>query len=186
MAVHQGLLVFNIELIDRAETLTAHAGLPVVVETALAALPTAAYRALRDALGYSSWKVVRRHLLSLVTVVTAGGEHLSDLETLRADLGLSAMLGFTLSSPTQAKDFLYRFHQAEDGRLLLEEDDDVLRFDTSAPMTPKRPLPMPQEAAPKPSRAPLPLTARPEQPPCRKGLDDYGLACRLDLRLRTV
>jgi hypothetical protein len=126
MDIHQGLLGFNIELIDRAEALTAHAGLPLVVETALAALPTAAYRTLRDALGYASWKVVRRHLLSLVTVVTAGGEHLSDLETLRADRGLCAMLGFTLSSPTQAKDFLYRFHQARHGRLLLDEDDDLL------------------------------------------------------------
>lgn len=139
MAIHQGLLGFNIELIDRAESLTAYAGLPVVVETAVASLPSAAFRELRDALGYGSWKVVRRHLLSLVTVVTAGGEHLSDLGTLRADRGLCAMLGFTLSSPTQAKDFLYRFHQAQDGRVLLDEDDDVLSVRGTAQIRPEGP-----------------------------------------------
>jgi len=139
MAIPQGLLGFNIELIDRAETLTAHAGLPLVAETALASLPSAAFRALRDTLGYTSWKVVRRHVLSLVTVVAAGGEHLSDLETLRTDRGLCAMLGFTLSSPTQAKDFLYRFHQAQDGRLLLDEDDDVLSVRGKAQIRPEGP-----------------------------------------------
>ena len=32
------------------------------------------------------------------------------------------MLGFTLSSPTQAKELLVRFRHAEDGRLLTDDD----------------------------------------------------------------
>jgi len=126
MSIYQGLLPYKLEVVERPDTITAYAGLGLVVETTLAAFPKRAWRELRDALGYRSWKVVRRHLLSLMALVAAGGEHLSDLATLRADLGLRIMLGFKLSSPTQAKDFLYRFHQAEDGRALTDEDDDDL------------------------------------------------------------
>ena len=126
MSIHQGLLPYKLEIADEPETITAYAGLPLVIETAMAVFPNKAWRGLRDALGYRSWKVVRRHMLSLVGLVAAGGEHVSDLATLRADLGLRIVLGFKLSSPTQVKDFLYRFHQAEDGRLLTDEDDDLL------------------------------------------------------------
>jgi hypothetical protein len=126
MSIYQGLLPYKLEIVGRPETITAYAGLGVVVETAMAAFPNKVWRELRDALRYRGWKAVRRHVLSLVALVAAGGEHLSDLATLRADLGLRIMLGFKLSSPTQAKDFLYRFHQAEDGRLLTDQDDDLL------------------------------------------------------------
>jgi len=60
---------------------------------------------------------VRRHVESAVVLIAAGGECVDDLAHLRADPGLSSLLGFELSSPTQMKDFLYRFHQAEDGGL---------------------------------------------------------------------
>lgn len=92
----------------------------------MAAWPKKLWRELRDALGYRSRQVVRRHVQSLVALIAAGGEHVSDLATLRGDLGLGIMLGFRVSSPTQAKAFLYRFHQAGDGRLLTGEDDDEL------------------------------------------------------------
>jgi hypothetical protein len=139
MDLSQGPLPFKIELIDRAETVTAHAGLPLLVEAALAVLPSKALRPLRKALGYRRVKTLRRHLLSLIALVAAGGEHLRDLETLRADQGLCALLGFTLSSATQAKDFLYRFHQAEDGRLLIGEDDDLLSVVGKAQIRPEGP-----------------------------------------------
>jgi hypothetical protein len=48
-------------------------------------------------------------------------------------------LGFTLSSPTQAKDFLYRFHQANDGSLLSDEDDDLLSQRGKAQIRPEGP-----------------------------------------------
>jgi len=126
MSIHQGLLSYKLEITDRTDPITAYAGLGILVETVLAALPKQVWRELRDALGYGSWKVVRRHVQSLVALVAAGGEHVSDLATLRADQGLRIMLGYKVSSPTQAKDFLYRFHQAQDGRLLTDEDDDEL------------------------------------------------------------
>jgi hypothetical protein len=126
MSIHQGLLSYKLEITDRTDPITAYAGLGILVETVLAALPKKVWRELRDALGYGSWKVVRRHVQSLVALVAAGGEHVSDLATLRADQGLRTMLGYKVSSPTQAKDFLYRFHQAQVGRLLTDEDDDEL------------------------------------------------------------
>jgi hypothetical protein len=126
MSIYQGLLPYKLEVADCADPVTAYAGLGIVVEAATATWPRKVWRELRDALGYRSRKVVRRHVLSLVALVAAGGEHISDLATLRGDRGLRIMLGFKPSSPTQAKEFLYRFHQAEDGRLLTDEDDDEL------------------------------------------------------------
>lgn len=126
MASYQGLLPYKLEVTQHTDTITAYAGLGLPIEAAMAVFPKSIWRKLRDELGFRSWKVVRRHLLSLVALVAAGGEHISDLATLRGDRGLRIMLGFTPSSPTQAKDFLYRFHQAHDGRLLTDEDDDLL------------------------------------------------------------
>jgi len=123
MTVAQGLLGFHVELTDKAEPVTAYAALPLVVETLRACIAVARYRQLRDALGYRSWRAVRRHIESLVVLVASGGEHMSDLEVLRADKGLEVMLGGRLSSPSQVKDFLYRFHQHADGRSLGEADD---------------------------------------------------------------
>jgi hypothetical protein len=123
MQITRHLLPFQIELLDEPEDVTAHAGLPLVLEAMRATIATTRWRELRDTLGYDNWKVVRRHTESLVLLMAAGGEHLSDLIVLRGDAGLEAMLGFRLSSPTTAKDFLYRFHQDADGRQLEREDD---------------------------------------------------------------
>ncbi len=43
------------------------------------------------------------------------------------------------SSPTQAKDFLYRFHQAEDGRFLTDDDDALLSVRGRAQIRPEGP-----------------------------------------------
>lgn len=139
MAIPQGLLPFKIELVEKAESVTAHAGLPLLIEAFLAVIPSKALRPLRNALGYRTVTTVRRHLLSLVALIAAGGEHLSDLDTLRGDAGLCILLGFTPSSPTQAKDFVYRFHQAQDGRLLNDDDDDLLSVRGKAQIRPEGP-----------------------------------------------
>lgn len=123
MTVAQGLLPFQVHLVEEAEPVTAYAAAPLVVEALRAVVATARYRQLRDDLGYRSWKVVRRHVESLVLLIVCGGVHISDLEVLRADAGLAVMLGFKLSSPSQAKDLLYRFHQHADGRPLDDADD---------------------------------------------------------------
>lgn len=139
MTVAQGLLPFQVELVEKAEPVTAYAALPLVVEALRAIVAVAMYRQLRDALGYRSWKAVRRHVESLVLLVVAGGDHLSDLEILRADAGLAVMLGGSVSSPAQAKDFLYRFHQHADGRPLSDEDDAVLSVAGQAQIRPEGP-----------------------------------------------
>ena len=123
MSVSQGLLPFYIELTKKRDFVTAYAGLPVVLEAMLAVIAHSLYRELRDVLGYKSWKTVRRHLTSLVLLIAAGGEHISDLEVLRSDYGLEKLIGFRPSSPTQAKDFLYRFHQGLDGHRLTPAED---------------------------------------------------------------
>jgi len=126
MTISQGLLPFHYQLTEKPDFVTAYAGLPVVYEAMLAVIAHSLYRELRKALGYKSWKVVRRHLASLVLLIVAGGEHISDLDVLRADAGLEKIIGFRPSSPTQAKEFLYKFHQGLDGHLLTPEEDAAL------------------------------------------------------------
>jgi hypothetical protein len=48
-------------------------------------------------------------------------------------------LGFVPSSPTQAKDFLYRFHQRSDGQMLTDEDDAALSVQGKAQIRPEGP-----------------------------------------------
>jgi hypothetical protein len=139
MSLRQGLLPFKIELVDTPDKVTAHAGLPLALEALRSQFRNKDYRRLRDALGYRSWKTVRRHLESLVLLVIAGGESLSDLETLRADHGLVLLLDFEPSGTTQAKDFLYRFHQAEDGHRLSPEEDAELSQKGKATIRPEGP-----------------------------------------------
>ena len=139
MTVSQGLLPFHIQLTEDADPVTAYAGLPLVLEGLRAVIASARYRALRDGLGYQGWKVVRRHTESLVLLVVAGGEHISDLDTLRADAGLERLLGFRLSGTSAAKDFLYRFHQKPDGQPLTPEDDAQLSVKGTAQIRPEGP-----------------------------------------------
>lgn len=126
MKIKQFVLPFKIDLHSSASRATAHAGLPLLLEALRAVVPKSAYRHLAKAIGLKSWRTARRHLESLVLLVAAGGEHICDLMFLRADDGLRRLLGFELSSPTQAKEFLYAFHQAEDGQRLTPEEDEEL------------------------------------------------------------
>jgi hypothetical protein len=52
MGSTQGLLPYKIEFVDRAETVTSHAGLPLVIEAAMALLPAKALHPLR--MGYAT------------------------------------------------------------------------------------------------------------------------------------
>lgn len=139
MVVAQGVLPFKVELIEDGEAVTAYGALPLVVEALRRVVTPASYRALAQVLGYASTTPVRRHVESLVVLVVAGGEHLRDLEVLRGDAGLTKLLGFRLSSPTQAKDFLYRFHQGEDGHRLTEAEDATLSVRGTATIRPEGP-----------------------------------------------
>ena len=139
MKISQGLLPFKIALVDDPLDVTAYGGLPLVIEAMRLILDKRFYKRLRDALGYQGHRVVRRHLESLVALVVAGGSCIDDLATLRADPGLRKLLGYTPSSPTQAKEFLYLFHQAEDGKPLIPEDDGELSVKGVATIRPEGP-----------------------------------------------
>jgi hypothetical protein len=139
MTVRQGLLPFKIEVEANAQDVTARAGLPLVLETLRAVVVRRFWRRLCLRLGYRSWRVVRRHFESLVLLVSDGGRNLDDLAVLRADEGLCRLIGFTPSSPTQAKDFLYRFDQTEDGRSLTTEESAGLAVSGSARIRPEGP-----------------------------------------------
>lgn len=139
MSVRQGLLPFKIAIEEEAQPVTAHAGLPLVLEALRLLMATNYWRRLRKALGYRSWRVARRHFESLCLLVAAGGRNLDDLRFLRADAGLCQLLGFVPSSPGQAKDFLYRFDQTEDGRALTTQESAALAVVGAARIRPEGP-----------------------------------------------
>lgn len=124
--VPQGLLPFRVVAREAAKNVTAHAGLPLVLEVLHAMVARTVYKRLARALGGYGWRTVRRHLESLVLLSAAGGDCIDDLDILRADPGLERLVGFKLSSPTRINEFLHAFHQAEDGRRLTRRDDAVL------------------------------------------------------------
>lgn len=140
MQVSQGRLGFKLLLEENTRPeVTAYAGVPLLIEAAMTVLTRADFKSLAAALRYSGWRAVRRHLFSFLALFASGGECLEDLETLRADGGLGALLGLTPSSLTQAKDFLYRFHQAEDGQRLTAGDDKRLSVAGKAQIRPEGP-----------------------------------------------
>jgi hypothetical protein len=139
MSLIQGVLPFKLDPHGDLADATAYAGLPLVLEQLRVVLRRADYRELRDVLGYTSSQAVQRHCESLVLLLAAGGTCLDDALTLRADHGLAQLLGFRLSSPTQLKEFLYRYHQAEDGRPLTPADDAQLSQAGHATLRPEGP-----------------------------------------------
>lgn len=136
----RGVLSFKLEVTDSPrDDVTAYAGLPLVLEQARVVLRPKLYRLLRDALGYRNTATVRRHLESALVLICAGGDRIEDLSTLRADRGLRKLIGFELSSPTQLKEFLYRFHQDTEGAPLSSAHDAALSQAGKAQIRPEGP-----------------------------------------------
>jgi hypothetical protein len=140
MVVANGRLSFKLVIKkEQVAKVTAYAGLPLVVETVLAVAKRKHWKQLARALGYERWQTVYRHVLTVLALQVSGGETLSDAEALRADGALAELIGFEASSPTQLKDFLYRFHQREDGSPLSEDDDAALTVAGRAQIRPEGP-----------------------------------------------
>jgi hypothetical protein len=101
---------FEISPEPAPELLTALAGLPLVAKAFRSLmLPESVARHVRIKKrdrGFSEAEVVE----SLVLLNAAGGDCLDDLARLRADPGLSALLGHEIPSPEAARKFLYAFH----------------------------------------------------------------------------
>jgi len=139
MTVANGLLPFKLSLVHKPLSITGHGGLTCVCEALISLFPKAYYRGLAKALGYKSWRTVYRHFQSLVLLIASGGDHVDDIAVLRADPALQKLILVRLSSPTQLLDFLYRFHQAEDGRRLTKRDDQALSVKGVAHIRPEGP-----------------------------------------------
>jgi hypothetical protein len=111
MNLRQGRLPFQVELTDSADFVTAHAGLPLVLE---------AFRALglrnsvqshfnfkQRARGYSEATCIE----TLVALLAAGGECVDDVRVLHADGGLKRLWGWkALPAAETLRTFLNRFH----------------------------------------------------------------------------
>ena len=107
------MLPFVLTLGD-AETVTARAGLPLVVE---------AFRSLRlDEVVAERLKLSKRRrgfteaekLEALLLLLCAGGERVEDIRILSEDKGLLRLLGSALPSPDALLDFLGAFHEEVD------------------------------------------------------------------------
>jgi Transposase DDE domain group 1 len=116
MAAKNGLLPYAIELVDDDATLTAHAGLPLVLET-MRALGLS--DELDRTLGIrrrNSGATDAEKVEAIVLLMAAGGDCADDIEVLRADKGLMRLVG-ELPSADVVLRFLYEFH---DERLIDE------------------------------------------------------------------
>ena len=106
----QGLLPYTVEVVSRADTLTARAGLPLVLETLRALgmdeVVREAVRVRQRASGYTETEKIE----ALVLLLAAGGTCLDDIEVLKADGGLARLLERTLPGADTLRQFLYAFH----------------------------------------------------------------------------
>jgi hypothetical protein len=105
-----GLLPYTVRVERRPDTLTARAGLPLVVETlralGLEAVISAAVRVRQRASGYSETAKVE----ALVLLLAAGGTCVDDIAVLQADPGLARLLGRRLPGADTLRQFLYAGH----------------------------------------------------------------------------
>jgi hypothetical protein len=110
MASKTGLLPYTIEIVEDADAVTAHAGLPLVLET-MRKLGVSAM--LDTELG------VRQHnngatdcakAEAIVLLMACGGDCFSDIDVLRADKGFQRLIGAELPTQDVLRTFLYAFH----------------------------------------------------------------------------
>ena len=111
--------------------ITAHAGVPLVIElfrrVGVAQVVNEQVRIKQRQRGLTPAQLVE----TLIALWAAGGDRCQDLQTLRADAALAALLGYELPAATTMRDFLEGFHV---------EDPPLLRLGTKAVI--------PEESAP--------------------------------------
>jgi len=108
--MNQGLLPYTVEVVERPDTVTGRAGLPLVLETMRALgldQAIAAHLHVRERQsGYTETAKVE----ALVLLLAAGGTCLDDIRVLQADAGLTRLLGRRFPSADTLRHFLYAFH----------------------------------------------------------------------------
>jgi hypothetical protein len=106
---NQRVLPYIIETLKSSDTVTAWAGLPLVLETMLAlgvGRQVGQHVTIREReRGYSE----ARKIESLVMLMASGGECIEDIERLRQDKGLCRLVG-DLAGADALRTFLYAFH----------------------------------------------------------------------------
>ena len=111
---NQRILPYVVEVMERAEGITAWAGLPSVLDTmrafGLDDLIREEIKIQKRKRGYSEAKKVE----SLVLLMAAGGECVDDIKMLQADAGLCRLVG-QFPSADRMLSFLYAFH--DDGMI---------------------------------------------------------------------
>ena len=110
MANRTGLLPYTIEIVEDADAVTAHAGLPLVLETmrklgVSAMLDTELGVRQRNNGATDSAKAE-----AIVLLMACGGDCFSDIDVLRADKGFQRLIGAQLSTQEVLRTFLYAFH----------------------------------------------------------------------------
>jgi hypothetical protein len=106
----QGLLPYTVEVVERADTMTGRAGLPLVLETMRALGLEQAIAAHLHVRERQSGYTETAKLEALVLLLAAGGDCFDDIRVLQADAGLSRLLDRTLPSADTLRHFLYAFH----------------------------------------------------------------------------
>jgi len=92
------------------EAVTAHTGLPLVVETMRAlGVDELAQAALPEPQRRRGFTPAQK-LEALITLLAAGGERVEDIRVLSEDQGLERLLGGSFPSPDALLDFLGQFH----------------------------------------------------------------------------
>ena len=108
--MRHGILPFEIEITGSSDGVTAHGGLPLVLETMRALgmdKSIERHLHLRERQGgFSETEKVE----ALVLLLAAGGDCFDDIEVLKADTGLGRLLGRTLPSADVLRRFTYEFH----------------------------------------------------------------------------
>jgi hypothetical protein len=109
---NQGVLPYVVETLKSSDSVTAWAGLPLVLETMIAlgvGREVGKQIAIRERdRGYSE----ARKIESLVLLMASGGECIEDIERLRQDQGLCRLIG-DLAGADALRTFLYAFHDDE-------------------------------------------------------------------------
>ena len=106
-----GILPFQIEASESNETVTAHTGLALVLETMRALGLGEALKKMRGIRKRRAGSSAQRNVESAVLLLAAGGQCMDDLKVLRADGALRRLLGgFQFVLPDAFRRFLYLFH----------------------------------------------------------------------------
>ena len=130
-----GRLPYTVEVVERADTVTGRAGLPLVLETVRAlgldqAIADHVHVRERQS-GYPETEKVE----ALVLLLAAGGDCLDDIRVLQADAGLTRLLGRRFPSADTLRHFVSACH------------DDQWILQAQAPWPPDRVASIPAETA---------------------------------------